>query len=179
MDLFNDPLAAPFFFSSLLLLSFSVFCSLLVIPFLLCLSFLPSITLSTSHTENYKRCWNDILIVTTLSFFYHIDLKTRAHIIISHLTTKYITMAASTPMAPLTALQEDRKNLLLSGEYSDMKIVCQGVTFNVHRSIICPSSSFFTAIFKHPCQVRVDCILTTILFAHFITGTSYTSYPTP
>ncbi|OKP00997.1 hypothetical protein PENSUB_7578 [Penicillium subrubescens] len=61
-------------------------------------------------------------------------------------------MAAFIPMTPLTALQEDRKNLLLRGEYSDMKIVCQGITFKVHRFIMCPSSSFFTRIFKHPCQ---------------------------
>ena len=37
------------------------------------------------------------------------------------------------------------KDLLLSGEYSDMKIVTNGFTFNVHRAIVCSQSDFFKA----------------------------------
>lgn len=35
--------------------------------------------------------------------------------------------------------------LLVSGDYSDFTITCKGRTFNVHRAVVCPQSSFFAA----------------------------------
>ncbi|RDW81547.1 BTB/POZ domain-containing protein [Aspergillus mulundensis] len=40
---------------------------------------------------------------------------------------------------------ENMKNLFLTGKYADMKVTCQGFTFNVHRAILCSQSTFFDA----------------------------------
>ncbi|KAL4986224.1 hypothetical protein BDW68DRAFT_178935 [Aspergillus falconensis] len=37
------------------------------------------------------------------------------------------------------------KDLLVNGRYSDMRITCQRVTFDVHRAIVCSQSHFFQA----------------------------------
>ncbi|KAI9367463.1 BTB/POZ protein [Aspergillus egyptiacus] len=42
-------------------------------------------------------------------------------------------------------LQETMKDLFTKGLYSDMNVVCEGFTFNVHQAILCPQSSFFKA----------------------------------
>ncbi|KAL2844136.1 BTB/POZ protein [Aspergillus pseudoustus] len=42
-------------------------------------------------------------------------------------------------------LAESMKKLLLHGEYSDMKVVCEGFVFHVHRAILCSQSPFFKA----------------------------------
>ncbi|KAJ9269898.1 hypothetical protein DTO212C5_4072 [Paecilomyces variotii] len=48
-------------------------------------------------------------------------------------------------MSSKTAFKESMKKLLLYGEYSDMKVTCQGFTFNVHRAIVCTQSHFFAS----------------------------------
>lgn len=35
------------------------------------------------------------------------------------------------------------RDLLLRGEFSDMKIICQGITFKAHQAIVCTQSSYF------------------------------------
>lgn len=37
------------------------------------------------------------------------------------------------------------QGLLADGEYSDMKVTCQGVAFNAHRAIVCTQSHFFAS----------------------------------
>jgi len=36
-------------------------------------------------------------------------------------------------------------SLLISGDYSDMKITCNDKTWNVHRNIVCAKSDYFKA----------------------------------
>ncbi|CEJ60375.1 hypothetical protein PMG11_08952 [Penicillium brasilianum] len=59
-------------------------------------------------------------------------------------------MAAPEPAFPISDLQKAYEKLLLSGDYSDLQIVCQETTFKVHQCIICPRSSFVGAAIKHP-----------------------------
>ncbi|KAH0372499.1 hypothetical protein KCU65_g1146, partial [Aureobasidium melanogenum] len=46
---------------------------------------------------------------------------------------------------PRDLLASTISNLHKSGAYSDLKIVCGSDTYNVHKNIICPQSSFFRA----------------------------------
>ncbi|GAD98475.1 conserved hypothetical protein [Paecilomyces variotii No. 5] len=48
-------------------------------------------------------------------------------------------------MSSGTALRKIMEDLLSHGEYSDMKVTCQGVIFNVHRAIVCTQSHFFAS----------------------------------
>ncbi|RWQ98033.1 hypothetical protein C8Q69DRAFT_516927 [Paecilomyces variotii] len=48
-------------------------------------------------------------------------------------------------MSSEMAFEESMKKLLLHGDYSDMKVTCQGFTFNVHRAIVCSQSHFFAS----------------------------------
>ncbi|KAJ9300729.1 hypothetical protein DTO271G3_1893 [Paecilomyces variotii] len=48
-------------------------------------------------------------------------------------------------MSSESAFEETMKRLLLHGDYSDMKVTCQGFTFNVHRAIVCTQSHFFAS----------------------------------
>ncbi|KAJ5829146.1 BTB/POZ protein [Penicillium rubens] len=50
---------------------------------------------------------------------------------------------ASPSMSAMTELQDVMRNLLLRGQFSDMEILCQGITFNVHQAIVCTQSSYF------------------------------------
>ncbi|KAJ5381480.1 uncharacterized protein N7496_003908 [Penicillium cataractarum] len=59
-------------------------------------------------------------------------------------------MEHPSPTYELSEAQKYFERLLLSGEYSDLKIFCQDITFNVHQCIICPQSSFFRAAIEHP-----------------------------
>jgi hypothetical protein len=53
-------------------------------------------------------------------------------------------------------LAEAMKNLLLSREYSDMTITCQGFSFRVHRAILCSQSAFFKAAMDGNFQARTS-----------------------
>lgn len=48
-------------------------------------------------------------------------------------------------MSAQSTLRCRMKDLFLSGDYSDIKIICRSVHFNVHQAIICPQSDFFSA----------------------------------
>ncbi|KAJ5964554.1 BTB/POZ protein [Penicillium vulpinum] len=41
--------------------------------------------------------------------------------------------------------QDVMRNLLLQGQFSDMEIICQGITFKPHRAIVCTQSSYFNS----------------------------------
>ncbi|KAJ5796815.1 BTB/POZ protein [Penicillium psychrosexuale] len=45
----------------------------------------------------------------------------------------------------MSELQDVMRNLLLRGQFSDMKILCQGITFEVHQAIVCTQSSYFNS----------------------------------
>ncbi|KAE8322566.1 BTB/POZ protein [Aspergillus sergii] len=46
-------------------------------------------------------------------------------------------------MSTMSELQDVMRDLLLRGQFSDMEILCQGVTFKVHQAIVCTQSSYF------------------------------------
>lgn len=41
-------------------------------------------------------------------------------------------------------------SLLLSGEYSDFTITCQGDTYKVHKAVVCARSGFFKRAERFP-----------------------------
>ncbi|KAB8225757.1 BTB/POZ protein [Aspergillus novoparasiticus] len=43
----------------------------------------------------------------------------------------------------MSKLQDVMRDLLQQGQFSDMEILCQGVTFKVHKAIVCNQSSYF------------------------------------
>lgn len=49
------------------------------------------------------------------------------------------------------------RELLLGGQFSDVDIICQGVTFRAHRIIICPQSHFLDAAFNGGFKIRGRC----------------------
>ncbi|KAJ9308090.1 hypothetical protein DTO217A2_2331 [Paecilomyces variotii] len=48
-------------------------------------------------------------------------------------------------MSSESPIQKIMENLLLHGDYSDMKVTCRGFIFNVHRAIVCTQSHFFAS----------------------------------
>lgn len=46
------------------------------------------------------------------------------------------------------------ERLLESGDYSDATISCYGVTFRIHRSILCSQSEYFRKAFDGDFKVR-------------------------
>ncbi|KAJ5489171.1 BTB/POZ protein [Penicillium diatomitis] len=43
----------------------------------------------------------------------------------------------------MSELKDVMRDLLLRGRFSDMEILCQGITFKVHQAIVCTQSSYF------------------------------------
>ncbi|KAJ5469742.1 BTB/POZ protein [Penicillium diatomitis] len=43
----------------------------------------------------------------------------------------------------MSELKDVLQDLLLRGRFSDMEILCQGITFRVHKAIVCTQSSYF------------------------------------
>jgi hypothetical protein len=50
---------------------------------------------------------------------------------------------AAPSMSAMSELQDVMRDLLLRGQFSDMEILCQGITFKVHQAIVCTQSSYF------------------------------------
>ncbi|CAI7658312.1 unnamed protein product [Penicillium glandicola] len=48
-------------------------------------------------------------------------------------------------MSTPSDLQDVLRDLLLQGRFSDMEIICQGITFKAHQAIICTQSSYFNS----------------------------------
>ncbi|KAJ1714997.1 hypothetical protein NYO67_2901 [Aspergillus flavus] len=47
----------------------------------------------------------------------------------------------------MAELNDVMRDILLRGQFSDMEILCQGVTFKVHQAIVCTQSSYFHSAF--------------------------------
>ncbi|KAI7909278.1 hypothetical protein M9X92_011726 [Pyricularia oryzae] len=56
--------------------------------------------------------------------------------------------------SPEQALRDSLKSLRISGDYSDMTIVCGHDTYHVHKAIMCPLSKYFETIFKADMQIN-------------------------
>ncbi|KOS48738.1 hypothetical protein ACN38_g215 [Penicillium nordicum] len=48
-------------------------------------------------------------------------------------------------MSTSADIQDVMRDLLLRGQFSDMEIICQGITFKVHRAIVCTQSKYFNS----------------------------------
>ncbi|OQD64155.1 hypothetical protein PENPOL_c008G09793 [Penicillium polonicum] len=48
-------------------------------------------------------------------------------------------------MSTSADIQDVMQDLLLRGQFSDMEIICQGVTFKAHRAIVCTQSRYFNS----------------------------------
>ncbi|KAG7147600.1 Protein roadkill like protein [Verticillium longisporum] len=53
---------------------------------------------------------------------------------------------------PEQALKEGMKRLRISGDYTDMTIICGDMEYQVHKAIVCPRSKYFDAMFSHGMQ---------------------------
>ncbi|TLD04245.1 uncharacterized protein PgNI_12175 [Pyricularia grisea] len=61
--------------------------------------------------------------------------------------------------SPEQALRDSLKSLRISGNYSDITIVCGHDTYHVHKAIMCPRSKYFEISFKADMQEnRTSCI---------------------
>ncbi|KAH8836259.1 hypothetical protein MCOR01_011777 [Pyricularia oryzae] len=49
-------------------------------------------------------------------------------------------------ISPEQALRDSLKSLRISGDYSDMTVVCGHDTYHVHKAIMCPRSKYFEII---------------------------------
>lgn len=54
------------------------------------------------------------------------------------------------------SFKESMKKILLSGNYTDMEIVCQGFVFKVHQNIVCSQSPFFKAAMEGGFKVSIN-----------------------
>jgi hypothetical protein len=57
------------------------------------------------------------------------------------------------PVIPCSSIDHAFR-LFASGEYSDCTIICGQDRYRVHKAIICPRSTFFTAAFRRDMEVR-------------------------
>lgn len=48
-------------------------------------------------------------------------------------------------MSTSADIQDVMQDLLLREQFSDMEIICQGVTFKAHRAIVCTQSRYFNS----------------------------------
>lgn len=71
-----------------------------------------------------------------LSFNYYVQVS----ILNLFLVRGQMPMDATSTMSELKDVMRD---LLLRGRFSDMEILCQGITFKVHQAIVCTQSSYF------------------------------------
>ncbi|KAI6386647.1 hypothetical protein MCOR23_011341 [Pyricularia oryzae] len=61
--------------------------------------------------------------------------------------------------SPEQALRDSLKSLRISGDYSDMTVVCGHDTYHVHKAIMCPRSKYFEISFKADMQEnRTSCV---------------------
>ncbi|KAL5866439.1 hypothetical protein ACKVWM_011663, partial [Pyricularia oryzae] len=49
---------------------------------------------------------------------------------------------------PDQVLKDSLKSLRVSGDYSDMTVVCGDDTYHVHKAVICPRSKYFETVLK-------------------------------
>ncbi|WEW59485.1 hypothetical protein PRK78_004959 [Emydomyces testavorans] len=67
-------------------------------------------------------------------------------------------------MAKQTSSYEGFSQLLKSGQYSDLKIVCNGEVFKVHKAIVCPQSPVIAAAVNGEFQEATTGIITSDAF---------------
>lgn len=85
--------------------------------------------LFTQHEHNNFESWR----------------QTRTHV--RELSTKLSTSSCSN-LKWLNTTNTTNISLLESGDFSDLTITCQGNTFNVHKSVVCFQSRFFSNAVK-------------------------------
>ncbi|KAK6819220.1 hypothetical protein RU639_008141 [Aspergillus parasiticus] len=54
-----------------------------------------------------------------------------------------MSMKPASSISTMSKLRDVMRDLLQQGQFSDMEILCQGVTFKVHKAIVCTQSSYF------------------------------------
>jgi hypothetical protein len=57
-------------------------------------------------------------------------------------------------MAPVPTAGVDFRDLLRSGQFSDLTVVCRGIEFKLHKVIACLQSPVFLAAVNSDFQVR-------------------------
>lgn len=65
---------------------------------------------------------------------------------------------------PATHFSSADKELLDSGKYSDAKVVANGKTYNVHKSVLCTRSKWFRKGFESAFRVRPPVALSNPIF---------------
>lgn len=59
-------------------------------------------------------------------------------------------------MSTPSSIKDVMRDLFLGGQFSDMEIICQDVTFKMHRAIVCTQSSYFGKAFCNGFKESID-----------------------